>query len=101
MLEVSMESRRGCAPNRTKRGHLMERTSQDGKVLVYVLIALALIIGGLIVASWATRTPLYTLQAADHPDCLVPAQDRDVLIGLAVSGGGSRAALFPPARWKP
>jgi hypothetical protein len=32
--------------------------------------------------------------AAEHPDCLTPAPDKDVLIGLAVSGGGSRAALF-------
>ena len=77
-----------------EEGHSMARTSQDGKVLVYVLVALALIIGGLIVAAWATRTPLYTLEGADHPDCVTPAPDRDVLIGLAVSGGGSRAALF-------
>ena len=44
--------------------------------------------------AWVTRTPLYTLQAAEQPECVTPASDRDVLIGLAVSGGGSRAALF-------
>ena len=93
MMEVSMEIAEG--------GHRTERRGAfDGaniprwKSSVYVLIALALIIGGLIVAAWATRTPLYTLEGADHPDCVTPAPDRDVLIGLAVSGGGSRAALF-------
>jgi hypothetical protein len=72
----------------------MRRTSEGGRILLYVMIALGLLVGLLIASAWATRTPLYTLQAADHPDCLTPAPDRDVLIGLAVSGGGSRAALF-------
>ncbi|HKY71703.1 MAG TPA: patatin-like phospholipase family protein [Nitrospira sp.] len=72
----------------------MARNQEAGKVLLYVAIGLALVIGILVGIAWMTRTPLYTLQAADRPECLVPAPDRDVLIGLAVSGGGSRAALF-------
>ncbi len=40
-------------------------------------------------------TPVYTLQPAPRQnECVVPVHDSDVLIGLAVSGGGSRAALF-------
>ena len=63
-------------------------------MLVYVLFGIALVIGALIAIAWVTRTPLYTLQAAERPECLTSAPDRDALIGLAVSGGGSRAALF-------
>ena len=72
----------------------MRRKNERGRVFLYVLIGIALVMGALIAIAWATRTPLYTLQAAERPECLVPAADRDVLIGLAVSGGGSRAALF-------
>ena len=64
------------------------------RVLVYGLIGIAIVVGILIAIAWFTRTPLYTLQAAEQPECLTPAPDREVLIGLAVSGGGSRAALF-------
>jgi hypothetical protein len=31
---------------------------------------------------------------AERADCGQPAPDREILVGLAVSGGGSRAALF-------
>ena len=72
----------------------MIRKDEAGKALLYVLIVIGLVVGVLVAIAWVTRTPLYTLQAADQPECLVPAPDRDVLIGLAVSGGGSRAALF-------
>jgi predicted acylesterase/phospholipase RssA len=57
-------------------------------------MAIAGVVALLITISWFTRTPLYTLQTADKPECATPAPDHDVLIGLAVSGGGSRAALF-------
>ena len=72
----------------------MTRNGEAGKMLVYVLLGIALVIGALIAIAWVTRTPLYTLQAAERPECLTSAPDRDALIGLAVSGGGSRAALF-------
>jgi predicted acylesterase/phospholipase RssA len=72
----------------------MTSKGEGGKALLYVLIGVALVAGTLVTIAWLTRTPLYTLQAADRPECLVPAADHDLLIGLAVSGGGSRAALF-------
>jgi predicted acylesterase/phospholipase RssA len=72
----------------------MTRNHQAGKVILYVLTGIALVVGVLIAIAWVTRTPLYTLQAAEQPECVTPAADQDVLIGLAVSGGGSRAALF-------
>src|SRR5690348_2341206 len=72
----------------------MPQKDDAGKVLLYVLFGIALVIGVLIAIAWVTRTPLYTLKAADVPECVTPATDREVLIGLAVSGGGSRAALF-------
>ncbi|HJT19877.1 MAG TPA: patatin-like phospholipase family protein [Nitrospira sp.] len=64
------------------------------RVLLYVLTGIAVVVGLLIAIAWVTRTPLYTLKAADVPECLTRPPDRDLLIGLAVSGGGSRAALF-------
>ena len=72
----------------------MTRRGATKKVLVYLLFGVALVIGALIAIAWFTRTPLYTLQAAERPDCMTSAPDGDSLIGLAVSGGGSRAALF-------
>lgn len=40
-------------------------------------------------------SPVYSLKpAAQSPLCAQPAPDREILIGLSVSGGGSRAALF-------
>jgi hypothetical protein len=72
----------------------MERKSEAGRVLIYVLIGVVAVIVLLIAFAWLTRTPLYTLHTADHLDCAIPARDHDILIGLAISGGGSRAALF-------
>ncbi|HKE61685.1 MAG TPA: patatin-like phospholipase family protein [Nitrospira sp.] len=63
-------------------------------VLVYGLIGIAVVIGLLIGIAWFKPTPVHVLAASEHPDCLTPAPDREVLIGLGVSGGGSRAALF-------
>jgi predicted acylesterase/phospholipase RssA len=64
------------------------------KILLYTVIAVAAVLGLLIAFAWFRPTPVYTPAAAEHPDCLTPAEDREVIIGLAVSGGGSRAALF-------
>lgn len=72
----------------------MAHDDKAGKVLLYVITGIALVVGVLVAIAWMTRTPLYTLQAAERPECVTPATDHDVLIGLAVSGGGSRAALF-------
>ena len=62
--------------------------------LLYVLIGVAGLIGILMAFAWFKPTPVHILAGAEHPDCLTPAPDREVLIGLSVSGGGSRAALF-------
>src|SRR4030095_4080257 len=67
---------------------------EAGRVLLYVVMGVVVVVALLIAIAWVTRTPLYTLQTAERPECTTPAPDRDVLIGLAVSGGGSRAALF-------
>jgi len=49
----------------------------------------------LIVLSGCLTAPVYTLPAIPEPlPCLAPAQGQDTVVGLAVSGGGSRAALF-------
>ena len=36
-------------------------------------------------------------RAGPDTTCISPAPDRDVLVGVALSGGGSRAALFAAA----
>ena len=72
----------------------MTRQRQAGKVLLYVATAVTAMVAVLTTIAWVTRTPLYTLQTSERPECVMPASDSDVLIGLAVSGGGSRAALF-------
>jgi predicted acylesterase/phospholipase RssA len=72
----------------------MEWKLEVRRVLKYVVIGLLGVVGILVAFAWFKPTPVYTVAAAEHPDCLTPAQDREVIIGLAVSGGGSRAALF-------
>jgi len=39
-------------------------------------------------------------QTAGPPACTHPAQDREFLVGLSVSGGGSRAALFAASAYE-
>jgi hypothetical protein len=63
-------------------------------MVLYLAIGVMVSVCLLIIVAWFRPTPVYTLAAADHSDCLTPAPDREVLIGLSVSGGGSRAALF-------
>lgn len=68
------------------------------RVRTIVLIAVSLLVVALFAFMWFRATPLYTMQAASgDPDCVTSAPDTDVLVGLAVSGGGSRAALFAAA----
>ncbi|MFQ5992750.1 MAG: patatin-like phospholipase family protein [Nitrospiraceae bacterium] len=62
-----------------------------GKVLPRALVLLVL----MLTVSGCLTTPVYTIPVApEQSDCVTPAADEDVLIGLSVSGGGSRAALF-------
>ncbi len=68
------------------------------RIRTIVLIAVSLLVVAILAFMWMRATPLYTLRAAsEDPDCVTPAPDSDVLVGLAVSGGGSRAALFAAA----
>lgn len=61
--------------------------------------ALCLAIG--LTASGCVTSPVYTIKpSAGPPDCLQPSPDREVLLGLAVSGGGSRAALFAASAYE-
>ena len=49
----------------------------------------------LVALSGCLSAPVYTLPTTPEPlPCLNAAQSKDTVIGLAVSGGGSRAALF-------
>jgi predicted acylesterase/phospholipase RssA len=68
------------------------------RIRTIVLITVSLLVVALFAFMWFRATPIYTMQAAsEDPDCVTPAPDSDVLVGLAVSGGGSRAALFAAA----
>ena len=56
---------------------------------------IALYLASTLVLAGCVTSPVYTLKAApDVPGCATSPPDKEVLIGLAVSGGGSRAALF-------
>jgi hypothetical protein len=41
--------------------------------------------------------PIRIPEAGLETTCIAPAPDRDLLVGVALSGGGSRAALFGAA----
>ncbi len=65
------------------------------RIRTLVLGGTILLVGALLAFMWFRATPLYTVRtAAQEPECITPAPDRETLIGLAVSGGGSRAALY-------
>src|SRR5690242_20102543 len=51
------------------------------------------------VLTGCVTSPVYTLHVpkADQPTCTYPMKPGDTLIGIAISGGGSRAALFGAA----
>ncbi len=57
-----------------------------------VVLLVALVLTGC-ASAVAIRVP----QAGPDTACITPAPDRDVLVGVALSGGGSRAALFGAA----
>jgi Patatin-like phospholipase len=48
----------------------------------------------LLAAGCASSIALTVPRASTEAPCLAPGPDRDVLVGVALSGGGSRAALF-------
>src|SRR5262245_58473128 len=51
----------------------------------------------LLLTGCATARPFQVARATSDTPCLVPAPEGDVLVGVALSGGGSRAALFGAA----
>jgi predicted acylesterase/phospholipase RssA len=51
----------------------------------------------LLVTGCASATAFRAPQAGPQTTCISPAPDRDLLLGVALSGGGSRAALFGAA----
>lgn len=51
----------------------------------------------LLLTGCATARVLRVARATSDTSCLVPMPERDVLVGVALSGGGSRAALFGAA----
>jgi predicted acylesterase/phospholipase RssA len=52
-------------------------------------------------ASGCVTSPVYTIKPlAGSPVCSQPSPDREVLLGLAVSGGGSRAALYAASAYE-
>jgi len=65
------------------------------RIRTLVLGGTILLVVALLAFMWFRATPLYTVRTvSQEPECITPAPDRETLIGLAVSGGGSRAALF-------
>lgn len=65
------------------------------RVRTLILTVIMLLVAGVVTFMWFRATPLYTVPTAlQEPECVTPAPDGDVLVGLTVSGGGSRAALF-------
>ena len=51
----------------------------------------------LLLAGCASSAPIVLPRAGLHTACIAPAPDADLLIGIALSGGGSRAAVFGAA----
>jgi len=61
--------------------------------------ALCLAVG--LTASGCVTSPVYTIKpSAGPPVCSQSSPDRELLLGLAVSGGGSRAALFAASAYE-
>jgi len=70
--------------------HSMGPTVNLGRILPSAAILLATL-----TTSGCVTSPVYTVKPAPAQlECVTRASDKDVLIGLSVSGGGSRAALF-------
>ena len=72
---------------------LAARTGTRSAPLLVILLACVLLLAGC-----ATPHAFQVQRAPSGPlPCAVPMQQRDVLVGIAMSGGGSRAALFGAA----
>ena len=61
--------------------------------------ALCLVLG--LTASGCVSAPVFMFKpTVEQPDCLQSAPEREVFVGLSVSGGGSRAALFAASAYE-
>ncbi len=54
-------------------------------------------LGAVVLTGCASSVAIRVPQAGPDTACVTPAPERDVLVGVALSGGGSRAALFGAA----
>jgi hypothetical protein len=52
------------------------------------------LLGAFALTGCASAVAIRVPQAGPDAACVIPAPDREVLVGVALSGGGSRAALF-------
>jgi predicted acylesterase/phospholipase RssA len=55
------------------------------------------LLGALVFTGCASAVAIRVPKAGPDMGCVTPAPDREVLVGVALSGGGSRAALFGAA----
>jgi hypothetical protein len=55
------------------------------------------LLGALVLTGCASALVIRVPKAGPETACITPAPDREVLVGVALSGGGSRAALFGAA----
>ena len=59
--------------------------------------AALVLLGALVLTGCASAVAIRVPKAGPDTACVTPAPDREVLVGVALSGGGSRAALFGAA----
>src|SRR5262249_22960087 len=57
----------------------------------------ALLLCTLLLTGCASALAVRVAKAASNPSCVTPAPEADLLLGVALSGGGSRAAVFGAA----
>jgi hypothetical protein len=55
------------------------------------------LLGALVLTGCASALAIRVPKAGPETACITPAPDRELLVGVALSGGGSRAALFGAA----
>jgi hypothetical protein len=60
-------------------------------------IVRTMLLGALLLTGCASAIPSRFAKADPDPPCIAPAPDGDLLLGVALSGGGSRAAVFGTA----
>jgi hypothetical protein len=85
-----------AAPDVSKKeAHMEHRRRILGRAL-WARLGVVLL-GALVVTGCASAVAIRVPQAGPETACVTPAPARDLLVGVALSGGGSRAALFGAA----